>query len=1271
MGKRSWWLAGSLLFAPGPGSACLLDIGLNGNSPSFTYLFPNWTKTDVTDFDLQFCDTTTCPGYADGDITGLTIFNYGTATGGGAGDLGNVYVCFGCSRSSGGACTPTYTLTYAGVWTVGVNNYPAWTWDPATPVVLNTDPCNGGPGGCACIFVMHVFVDVNPCPTAQRTVRMGPGFNDVLNPGWPGGIYDQYGCNAPWGDLADPSDKVIVYAVKEGDKTAAAPGDTVTYTLYYGLPGSSPLTNVVLFDTIPASTHYLTGSGTPAPDVAWDPDWGPPIRLKWTRPGGATTGGPSSMVTFQLTVDWGNGETFEPGSGDVAAPEGSRLDNRVNAEFLGASCALKTYVSAPTTTSVRRFLFWKLGDNDLLYSPTYGQPPDEMIYSIFIKNLSTTKTWWNVAVWDTVPPQLDPWGIGFGFDDPCSGWTMSPSGCAAATPGYVLSGPNTLLTWRLDMPPQMTIELKWKSAVRPTVAAGQTAVNQAAVLEYGRANIVDGTGHSGVPRQFNHLAPIVLPTTYISYVAFAAGDNDRGCPGFIIDFFPLNKKTQFELRGIQHLFSTAPWPGVGGPSQPIGCLIGDCLGGFGGNAGCTLGSGAIPGGGVAGCKVERVPAIYDPAAWHDVCPAKSDWPLHFIYKVTANAPVLWQYMTYINCDCQDSHTYAPSTTVTYRGLMHYMARRGSNTLTPGYGDSLVMVNTGLDAYGNLAPTLSTTVHLFYWEYATLSWQYQRTYEIAPESLAYDFPVPNGFLAYNTTPAGTGMWRAVSSDAQMIISEESNTASSNGCCCGGCMDNFGALMPTRETGNLVGGAGSNFYGLAEYYTETHKVIVGNVGAATAKYEIFKYIPDNTIAIAPMPSLLNGTSGSWVSVAVDTVPAGLANANNPHDYGAAFNAPSAAYYRINVISGGPVQIYNGVRLFSGWGGGAVLHASNVPAGVQTGTQYWFHQESANNGGCGGGPGLDETVGLDVFCPKTGTVVQCVSEDGYTATYTTNGTDECVAFLSFTSPGTTAKRNYRVDVLSGGAVVCMYNQCKITEKGFTAPFVETGTHYVIIAPPVVFSGSPFWITVVVLSQGGATKTDYCGTSSFTSSDPLAKIENTGMDTYNFTWSSLSACNSAPNEDGIKIFFRVSFNALGLQSIVATDTQDGSITGVTAVMVVGADIKLQKTPRLTVGASGDTVSFRVCWSNYSSASAFTFVVTDAIPMGTTFVPEASSSALDCGNTRGVVPQVAYSTATSTTPPAAFTNGNPVAGTRWLRWTVPSVDIFTSGCLCYRVTVN
>ena len=60
-----------------------------------------------------------------------------------------------------------------------------------------------------------------------------------------------------------------------------------------------------------------------------------------------------------------------------------------------------------------------------------------------------------VHIWDTVPAELDAWGPNLGFDDPCAGWTMTPTGCAAATPGRVVGGGRTVLTWTLDMPPDL------------------------------------------------------------------------------------------------------------------------------------------------------------------------------------------------------------------------------------------------------------------------------------------------------------------------------------------------------------------------------------------------------------------------------------------------------------------------------------------------------------------------------------------------------------------------------------------------------------------------------------------------------------------------------------------------------------------------------------------------------------------------------------------------------------------------------------------------
>ncbi|MEK7764712.1 MAG: DUF11 domain-containing protein, partial [bacterium] len=453
----------------------------------------------------------------------------------------------------------------------------------------------------------------------------------------------------------------IRYVYKVSDPTIAAPGDTVTYTIYYGRPGGAAPANVYIMDTLPAYTHYLSGSAVPAPLAGWDPDPGPPARLLWTAPGLPPAGGATAAISFQATVDWGNGDSFEPGSGDIAAPEGADLENEAHFSWDPNGCSAGR-LSNQVGTTVRRYLFWQIGDNDVLFGSGFGVPPDEMTYSIFIKNTSTTKTWWNVSLWETVPTQLDVWAPGFGFDDPCAGWTMTPTGCAAASPGRIGSAGNTVLTWDMDMPPAMPIEIRWKARVSPSTGAGVTALGIASLMELGRKGVLDGTGHQGVPKNFVHPAAIILRTTYLSYVGIST-NNSLGNEGLFVNFYPLNKATNFELRGIVYVDtafgsyakSGSPLYG-GGVSESIGCLIGDCLNGFPGSGGCLLGSGAIAGGGFPGCRTERIPAMYTAYSANltaggygncalSTCGTDPAQPFHILYKVVSNSPVLWQVLS--------------------------------------------------------------------------------------------------------------------------------------------------------------------------------------------------------------------------------------------------------------------------------------------------------------------------------------------------------------------------------------------------------------------------------------------------------------------------------------------------------------------------------------------------------------------------------------------------------------------------------------------------
>jgi len=1257
----------ALLFAPPPSRACLVDMSVDANDPAPFYLFPNWVQTQVAIFDLAYCDSATCawdPTAFQASLTGLTMVNYGSATGGPGGDLTNLYFCGGCTA----ACTaPNQTMTYAGIWTILGVPRPVWTWAVGTPLVFNTDPCNTK-GGCAspCQVVLSFWVDVAACPADKATISLGPSYDPVANPASPGGASDEEGCTQPWNSVQDPSAKTIVYILKDADKTTAAPGDTITYTIYYGRPGTAPLSPITIFDSMPQYTHYINGSANPPLDPLWDPDPGPPMHLRWTLPGPfPVAGGQTGFVTFQLSVDWGN-EPIEPGSGLSAAPENARLGNRAFASWGGGTCAVTGNTSPSADTVVKRFLYYMLADNDILFSSSLGQPPDEITYTLFVRNLSPTKTWWNVHIWDTIPPELDPWGPNEGFNDPCTGWTMTPSGCAAASPGRIVAGGLTLLTWNIDMPPGQTLTLQWKAAVKSATAAGATAVSIATLLEYGY-NGVNGTGHSGTPTFFTHLAPIFLPTTYISYTSFFGGDaGNTTCPGIFLPFWPLNKKTDFSLYGLE-IIGAGGWAQFGGVSPAIGTFIGSCTGGF---------TGLDPGG-YGGCKVERAPAFYEPAGLISTCPT---FPYHMIYKLVSNSPVLWQMRTLVLALNQDHAFYDPTTTMTYRGFTAYTYRLAGASDGPTRGDSLTIINTSTNPSIVYDPTLTTTAHLFRWNPGTLMYDYISSMDIDVES--------EGTIM-GTQAAEQGFYMILSSQANIILHTAHNTFSTE--TDSGAADNHGTIAPSRDNGNVVTTVGNgHIYAIGEGWgslnaggTDT-EFVVGNTGAATATYRIWRYEPNGT-GPASIPAQLQGTSGRWILNALDTVPAGLfpglTAPPNPHAYGGEFDrqgftSATTALFKVELMSGGPISVYCGDFLPSVFSGGAVLHASD---GAQTGKEFWYHETADQGYNCSGNKSapISPVSNIDVFCPKQGMVVQAVATDGYTSTYTTNAADEVVAFMGVSFLTTAAtKRDWKVNVVSGPNAIALYNMCMASEKGYTSPFVQTGVHYVIVTPPVVYSGQSFWITVVVMDQGDVTKTDYCGTTSFTGTDPFAKIENTSMDSYNFTWASSSACSSAPNQDGVKVFVNVVFNVLGQQSIVAADTIDGSITGLASFMVVGVDVKFTKEQRLTVAASGDTVQFKLCWSNYSSTSAFSFTITDSVPQGTTYVPD-NVTAMNCGNSGGgVTVDVAYSSSTSATAPgpASFVTvaAGPVpAGAMWLRWTVKNVYVKSTGCVCFRVGVQ
>jgi len=1228
------------VFAAGraPADSCLADLWSDGLQDS-SYVFPNWRMVPMGSFTAMFYDAN--PGTE--NIKGITVVNFGTAD---PSDIKAVYARVYCNTAN----TGLLTLNYAGTFTEDSGSYPAWTWAGTSADFSGcAELWTPGPGG----FTIDLYADIDDCPSAQRTVMLGFTTNKTNNTTWWGSVSDSQTCAAPWGDVTGPQ-MTIVYAYKKSDLDTVAPGDTINYTIYYGRPGNTALSRIIILDTQPAYTHFVPSSAVPATDPGWDPNPGPPPKAKWTINGPiAILAGPTNEVRFAISVDWGNGEAFEPGSGNTAAPEGYRLRNQACYEAVGSSCPSQTSISNAVDTVVRRYLFWKIADQDLLFATGLGTPNDEITYEIFVRNLSSDKTWWNVSIWDTVPTALDAWAVGCGFDDPCAGWTMTPSGCAAASPGSQVSGPTTTLTWRMDMPPMATISLRWKAAIKPSTPDGATALNKASLLALGRTRIVGGTGHAGEARNFTHLAPVILRTTYTSYVGYAAsGADEEACPyGFYVHFFPPNKATNFELRKLEYQGPgncTVPagnWASDGGISASIGTFAGTCIGGF-------------PEGGSPGCKAERVPATYWPDQWVGVCPS---WPFHFIYKVVSNSPMAWEFLRQIHNTEDNGSMFTPSTSNSFSGYTHYTyLRQLAGSKAAGYGDELYIVNTD--------PILATTVHIFKWNSATLSYEYRLTGEVDTES---------EWMPFVGTPDGEeGYYKIISSDGKLIIWQSVENNGSISCLCYSGISN---ICPTRETGYFASqpGSGATFYAFCRHNDTETNLSVGNLGAAAATYELHRYVPAVQTLTAGIPPTLSGTSGKWIPISTDTVASGMAPPN-PHIYGCApydtgkivTSQPYLSLYRVTQKSGGGLQVMAGNWL-DYRGAAGVIHDKSGAS--QAGTEFWYHQTTnTTHSECSWHTGCDDTklFVIDLFCPKAGTSVRMVSNDGYSAAYTTTGSDQCIAFRRMTNLGPCgARRNYRINVLTASNVIAIENHCSFHEKMLVAPFMAMGTHYVIIAPPVVFIGQSFWITIVVVDTGGSTETNYSGTSSFTSTDPGAKIQGTGMESYNYVWTG---CGS---DCGVRIFVNVSFSKSGMQTLVASDTMDGSINGLTSILVVAADIKIEKRRRLTVAASGDTVQFQICWSNYSSATGFSFTITDAVPMGTSYVPEVAST-MTCG-TSAPLPGVTvyYSTATTTTPPGTFTSvpgtGSPLGNTRWLRWAVRDVYVNSSGCVCFRVSVN
>ena len=106
-----------------------------------------------------------------------------------------------------------------------------------------------------------------------------------------------------------------------------------------------------------------------------------------------------------------------------------------------------------------------------------------------------------------------------------------------------------------------------------------------------------------------------------------------------------------------------------------------------------------------------------------------------------------------------------------------------------------------------------------------------------------------------------------------------------------------------------------------------------------------------------------------------------------------------------------------------------------------------------------------------------------------------------------------------------------------GTTSTAPATATHLSVTAPSSATAGGTFSITVSALSSSNTAATGYAGTVHFSSSDVLAGLP------ANYTFTTADA--------GTHTFTGLKLDTAGSQSVVATDTSNGTIAGSTSLTV------------------------------------------------------------------------------------------------------------------------
>ncbi|MFQ5909327.1 MAG: hypothetical protein ACE5IJ_01230, partial [Thermoplasmata archaeon] len=277
--------------------------------------------------------------------------------------------------------TIVYTITYENTGTGTATDVVIEDTIPSHTTLVETDPAydeidgdtitwllgdmSGGANGT---ITVTVTVDAQTPDETVLTNLVTLNYDDAN-----GNPYPEESDNA----IVIVSAPIVTFS-KVADVDYADPGDTITYTLSYSNTGTGLATDVVVVDTIPAETTFMSS----------DPAYTSQDGDAYTWYIGDLSSGSSGTITIQVQVD-------------VGTPDGTELVNYATLDHSDANGNPYPQLedSATTTVTAPIMTVGKAADVG------YADPGDQVVFTISFENIGSG---WatNVVVEDTIPEHV-------------------------------------------------------------------------------------------------------------------------------------------------------------------------------------------------------------------------------------------------------------------------------------------------------------------------------------------------------------------------------------------------------------------------------------------------------------------------------------------------------------------------------------------------------------------------------------------------------------------------------------------------------------------------------------------------------------------------------------------------------------------------------------------------------------------------------------------------------------------------------------------------